>query len=604
MASQAPHVFISYARPSEAHARRIAETLRAEGYTIWWDDDLPAHRAYGDVIEERLKASKAVLVLWSADAVRSQWVRAEADAARHCGTLVQLSIDGATPPMPFNQIQCPTLAGWSGDTSAPAWRKILSSIAELVEAGGAAIHREPVRHRRLSICVLPFSNVSGDPEQEYFSDGISEDLIIGLSRISALGVIARNTSFTFKGKPTEVTAVGSQLNVSHVLEGSVRKSGNRLRVTAQLIDAVTGEHLWAERYDRELTDIFEIQDSISEAIISELRLKLAAGEMPAEPRRLPHPQAYESYLRARHCWNRGTEAALHQAVALFNQAIEKDPLYARSYAGLADAFVLLGMHTYLDPGLAYRHARTAAQRALELEPELADAHASLGLIAFVHDWDAQAAEQHLNRAVELDPASATARHHYARLLSARGRHEEAIAQARAAAELEPLSVAAAVQLATALNLSGNSKDGIAQLEKTREIYPDEFRVHYNLSFALASAGREEEALVAAQEAVRIGGLTMFSLGVLGFAQARAGLADEARAILAKMEAAAAERYVCPFDIAVIHAALDQRDAAFRWLAQALKMRDHAMLFAEVDPALASLREDPRFDTIVAQIWAR
>ncbi|HET8749345.1 MAG TPA: TIR domain-containing protein, partial [Sphingomicrobium sp.] len=257
-------VFISYARPSEAEAHRIAELLREQGFSVWRDDELPAHRAYSDVIEERLKSAKAVVVLWSAESAKSHWVRAEADSAREAGTLVQATLDSALPPMPFNQIQCADLNGWDGDTGSAGWRKLEGSVAALV--GGRSEEPVPapaagrVQAVRASICVLPFVNMSGEPEQEYFSDGISEDITTDLSKISALEVVARNTAFSFKGQNPNVEEVAKQLGVSHVLEGSVRKAGARVRINAQLIDGSTGKHLWADRFDRDLTDIFEIQD--------------------------------------------------------------------------------------------------------------------------------------------------------------------------------------------------------------------------------------------------------------------------------------------------------------------------------------------------------
>ena len=595
-------VFISYARSSEVDARRIADALRKEGVAVWWDEDLPAHRAYSDVIEERLKAAKAVLVLWSADAAKSQWVRAEGDAARQDGRLVQLTLDGTMPPMPFNQIQCPSLSGWDGDTQCVPWLSIRRSLADLAGLPAAAAPAINPGTRSLSICVLPFANVSGDAEQEYFSDGMTEDLIIELSRIPGLGVVARNTSFTFKGRSVDVTTMRRQLDVSHVVEGSVRKAASRLRINAELIDTATGHHLWAERYDRNLTDIFDVQDEITSAIVKELKLKLLP-QGTEQPRHLPDPVAYQEYLKARHCWNRGTEESLKQAVSLFQSSIEHDPLYARSCAGLADAFVQLGNHTYLDPEHAYTEARKAAEQALKIDPELADAHASLGLVSFVHDWDAAAAEHHLSRAVRLDPASVTARHHFSRVLAARGRFEEALTQARAGVELDPLSVAAAVQLASVLRVAGRSTEAIEQLERAREIFPGEFRVYYCLCFAFASADRGGDAVTAAEVAARVGGRTMFALGALGYAKAQAGSIDEARAILTEMEAARAERYVCPYDIATIYAALGEHDQAFAWLEQAIDVRDHAMLFAGVDPSLASLRADPRFKQVISQVHA-
>src|SRR4051812_38562771 len=259
------HVFISYARSSEPQAQRVAEALRTEGYEVWRDDELPAHRAYADVIEERLKSAQAVVVLWSAEAAKSQWVRAEADVARNAGTLVQASLDGTVPPMPFNQIQCADLNGWDG-ADGRGWSKLKDSVAALGSTPQAEKQRRP-RSGKPSICVLPFANMSGDSEQEYFSDGISEDITTDLSKVSALAVTARNTAFTFKGQAGDVTEIARKLGVGHVLEGSVRKAGGRVRINAQLIDGASGDQVWAERYDRDLTDIFAIQDEISKAIV-------------------------------------------------------------------------------------------------------------------------------------------------------------------------------------------------------------------------------------------------------------------------------------------------------------------------------------------------
>src|SRR5688572_17916851 len=220
-------IFISYARSTEEQAQRVEAALQGRGYSVWRDSELPAHRNYADVIEERLKAAKAVVVIWSAEAVKSQWVRAEADAARAIGTLVQVGFDGTAPPMPFNQIQCASLKDWDGDVAAPAWKKVEASVAAL--AGRAATcpgSSNGQRHRERTICVLPFANMSGDAEQEYFSDGISEDITTDLSKVSALAVTARNTAFTFKGQAVDVPDVARKLGVSHVLEGSVRKSGS------------------------------------------------------------------------------------------------------------------------------------------------------------------------------------------------------------------------------------------------------------------------------------------------------------------------------------------------------------------------------------------
>jgi adenylate cyclase len=402
-------VFVSYARPTERQARQIGETLRGLGYAVWRDDELPAHRAYSEVIEERIKSAKAVLVLWSADAAKSQWVRAEADAAREAGTLVQVSMDGSIPPMPFNQIQCADLSNWAGDTTSQGWQKVESSIALLVgpvaaKGRGDSPSARTASSQKLSVCVLPFVNMSGDAEQEYFSDGISEDIITDLSKISALSVIARNTAFTYKGKVLDVTEVARQLNVTHVLEGSVRKAGPRVRITAQLIDGNAGDHVWAERYDRDLTDIFAIQDEISKAIASALQLKLLPKEKKAiEHRGTDSAEAYNLYLMARQHWISGNDGDPRRdevVQRISRQATTLDPGYARAWAlmALAQASLRFRFSRGGDEGLA------SAERALALDSNIAEAHCVKAIFLREQGEDQQA-DTEMATALNLNPES-------------------------------------------------------------------------------------------------------------------------------------------------------------------------------------------------------
>ena len=367
-------VFVSYARQDEPQAERVAEALRSLGYHVWRDDELPAHRPYSEVIEERLSSAKAVVVLWSAEAAKSQWVRAEADAARSAGRLVQGLLDGNIPPMPFNQIQCADLKAWDGNTNAAGWKKLAASVAAL--AGDGASKQPAARRKQTSICVLPFQNMSGDPEQEYFSDGISEDITTDLSKISAIEVIARNTAFTFKGQAVDVCDVARKLGVSHVLEGSVRKAGGRIRVTAQLIDGGTGGHVWADRYDRDLTDIFAIQDEISKAIVDALKVKLLPDEKKAiEQRGTSSAEAYNLYLMARQYWitgDFGDRRREERVIRICRRATSIDPDYPQAWALMALAQANL-CYAYTgnegaDDGAA------AAERALSLDPTIAEAH--------------------------------------------------------------------------------------------------------------------------------------------------------------------------------------------------------------------------------------
>ncbi|HEY2179036.1 MAG TPA: TIR domain-containing protein [Caulobacteraceae bacterium] len=397
-------IFISYARSTEAQARRIGEALRALGYDVWRDDEIPAHRAYADVIQERLKAAKAVLVVWSAEAAKSEWVRSEAERARAERKLVQLNLDSSELPMPFDQIQCADLTGWSNSPDHPGWRKVVASIAALTGGQPPAAAPTAKARSKLAICVLPFANISDDPQQEYFSDGISEDIITDLSKVSALSVVARNTAFGFKGKSPNVKDVAHQLGVSHVLEGSVRKAGGRVRITAQLIDGEAGDHLWAERWDRDLTDIFALQDEISQAIVAALKLKLLPEEKRAiEKRGSSSPQAYNHYLMARQYLDTGSRADGSREAAivrLCRRATEIDPDYARAWAllGFAQADQFLNERGEAADCLA------AADRALALDGALAEPHAAKAKVLH-HLGRLDEAFVEIERALELDPES-------------------------------------------------------------------------------------------------------------------------------------------------------------------------------------------------------
>jgi adenylate cyclase len=256
-------VFISYAHSAEGEASRIAETLRGLGYGVWRDDELPAHRDYSDAIEERLRAAKAVVVVWSADAVKSQWVRAEADLARECGTLVQVILDRAPLPMPFNRIQCADLANWAGDPAAPGWKKVIASVAELVGrsatpvVGAAAAMPLP---EKPSIAVLPFANRSTDPDHAFFADAMLEEVVAALTRFKSLFVIASGSSLSFKDKAVTPEEAAGKLGVRYILQGSVRRAGNRVRIAVSLVDAVERRQVWSRRFDDELDDIFDLQD--------------------------------------------------------------------------------------------------------------------------------------------------------------------------------------------------------------------------------------------------------------------------------------------------------------------------------------------------------
>jgi adenylate cyclase len=494
-------VFVSYARADESRSECVARALRAAGYRVWRDDELPAHRIYADVIEERLKSAKAVVVLWSAEAARSQWVRAEADAARAAGTLVQASLDGTMPPLPFNQIQYASLADWDGIGDSSGWRKLMGSVAELTGQAQAEVP-EPKSHRSArSVCVLPFANMRGDAEQEYFSDGISEDITTDLSKVSALAVTARNTAFMFKGQSVDVCDIAKKLGVSHVLEGSVRKAGGRVRITAQLIDGKTGDHVWAERYDRDLTDIFAIQDEITTEIVDALKIKLLPDEKKAiEQRGTTNAEAYNLYLMARQYWitgDFGDPRREERIIRLCNRAIEIDPDYPQAWALMALAQSNL---CYAYSGIEGQDDGTAAaERALSLDPTIAEAHLPLAWHYSVRGRDEEANAE-LEIALRAGPDSWEVNKEAARIFYRQNKIVEAIRLLEKATQVMESDFSGWGMLAASYIALGNlpgvqhcAKKVAEQVEEVLARDPDNGAALAFGSFSFAALGQKDRS---------------------------------------------------------------------------------------------------------------
>jgi len=574
-------IFISYARSTASQAHAVAQALRALGYDVWRDDELPAHRAYGEVIEERLQAAKAVVVIWSAEAVKSEWVQSEADTARTDHKLVQLTVDGAKLPRPFDRIQCADLAGWSGDVHSHDWKKVVASVADLVGAARspAAATAPGAAPRRLSICVLPFANMSGDPEQEYFSDGISEDIITDLSKVSALEVCARNTAFTFKGKSVKVPDVARELGVSHVLEGSVRKAGGRVRITAQLIDGATGNHLWAERYDRDLTDIFALQDEISEAIVKALKLKLLPQEKQAIERRgTDSVEAYDLYLMARSYWMTGNQGDPRKDEAierLCRQAVDLDPVYAQAWALLA--FGQYNLHRGF--GRANDGGQAALDRALLLNPDLAEARALKAL-----------------------------------MLSQAGRREEASAEIAVALRLDPESYEVNIRAGIISYNQRRLAEAIPHFEKATALIETAFNAPFMLVSCYTALGDGDNArrvariaLERAEKAVAADRNNGNAMVTGASALAALGERDRAKDWMRRALLIDPDNLNMRYNFACTLAAwLGDAQAALDMLGPALERDEGRQLLQGVatDPDLAGLRGDPRFQAMIAAAEAR
>lgn len=455
-----------------------------------------------------------------------------------------------------------------------------------------------------SIAVLPFANLSADPEQEYFCDGMAEEIINALTSIRGLHVVARTSAFMFKDKREDIREIGKKLNVKTVLEGSVRKSGKRIRITAQLVNVADGYHLWSRRYDREMEDVFAIHDEISMAMVDELKGSLLGGEKAAIARRhTSDPEAYNSYLKGRYHWNKRTAAGFKRGIEHFQDAIERDPTYALAYAGVADCYNLLGWYCLLSPKEAFPMAKAAAEKALEMHPDLAEALTSKAFAMFCHDWDWTDVERTYMRAIELSPAYGTAHHWYAEYLLFTGRTEEALAEARRALELDPLSMILHVFSGLALYISSRFDLAIEKFRKTIEMDPNFMVAHWGLGLTYIQRGQAEEAVREFQKAIDILGASSLLLQGLGHAYAALGKREEVAKVLHQLEemSEAHSMYVSPYHTAVIHLDLGELDEAFCWLENAYEEHDFWVVYLKSDPVWKDLRSDRRYVALLEKM---
>jgi adenylate cyclase len=539
-------VFISYARSTGAQARAVADGLRAEGYSVWSDDDLPTHRAYADVIEEQLSTAKAVVVIWSAEAVRSEWVRSEANRAREDHKLVQLNTDGVRLPMPFDQIQCADLAGWTGDRAAPGWAKVAASVADLATARASpapavpSISAPPSLPSKPSIAVMPFANLSDDRDQEYFADGMMEEVVGVLSRFRSIFVIASSSTMTFKGKTVSPQEVRRILGVRFVLEGSVRKAAGRVRISARLLDTADATQVWADRFDDTLDDVFALQDRVAASVagvivpaVREAEIRRATGSATPDDR-----NAYDLYLRALPHYRALNLEGTHEALRLLTRAVELDPDNGAALSLAASCHSRLSglgwsdepaLHREQAVDLARRSLRAAGddpdvlvraasvlahetpedvsaifERAIGLNPTSAQAHIIIGNY-WLSEGQPVRAQEHLETSMRLDPLSSTRQVQLGLLggaLFAQGRYAEALGPLTQSIQIsentQPIGFAT---LAACYGYLGQADRGAAALKRARAltslpltelvanmVREERIRAHFVEGLRLAEAG--------------------------------------------------------------------------------------------------------------------
>jgi TolB-like protein/Flp pilus assembly protein TadD len=473
--------------------------------------------------------------------------------------------------------------------------------ADNTEDGRRSAASLPVSNK--SIAVLPFDNLSGDPQNAYFSEGIQDEILTRLAKIAELKVISRTSTQRFRSAPNDLRQIARQLGVANILEGSVQKANDQVRVNVQLINALTDAHLWADTYDRKLTDIFAVETEIAKTVADVLQAKLTGSEQHViAARPTENAEAHQLYLKGRFFWNKRTGNDLKKSIDYFQQAIAADPNYALGYAGVADAYVFLPGYTAGAPRDCYPKAMAAAKKALELDETLAEAHTTLALAIWYYDFDFTQAIREFQRAIELNPNYAIAHQQYGNnTLSAMGRFDDAIAEGKRAIELDPLSLVINADLGADYYFARRYDEAIAQLRKTLEMDPGYYYAYVTLGEALEMKGAPEPAVAEYQKARALND-DPFVLGLLAHIYAASGNKTEALKILDQLKELSKERYVAAYSFALVYLGLGDKEQALHWLGQSYQDRGGADVgWIRVDHLLDPLHGDPRFEALAEKI---
>jgi serine/threonine-protein kinase len=483
--------------------------------------------------------------------------------------------------------------------SAAEMRVALEAVKRAAESSGAQAAASPAP----SIAVLPFADMSAQKDQDYFCEGMAEEILNALTMLPSIRVVSRTSAFQFKGQSVDVRRMGELLDVQHVVEGSVRTAGNRVRITAQLVDVANGYHLWSERYDRDMDDVFAVQDEIARAIVDKLKVKLAGdGEAPLVKRPTRDLEAYHLYLQGRYAWQSRRDAeGLRRAIECFEQAIARDPAFAIAHAGLADVYSSMAMYELMAPREVFARSEVAAQRAVALDGELAEAHYALGLVRMYGDWDLAAAEKAFRTATELNPTLAVAHASLATLLSVRGLASEAMTEATNARALDPVSLLVAFAVANVFFNVHRYEEALDEAQRALEINPGFGPAWLLVTHLHTGAGRYAEALEASERALAVTHRAPRHLGLAARALFAAGRRAEGDERLEELRRCATTRYVAPLTIAQVLLARGDVSDALTWLERAVEERTPALVFLNVHAIWDSLRSDPRFEAVTKRI---
>ncbi|MGH7638859.1 MAG: BTAD domain-containing putative transcriptional regulator, partial [Gemmatimonadaceae bacterium] len=554
-------------------------------------------RVHEQLIRQELELEPDADVSALAESLRSE----TADAQPQTGPSVVAPPPPALAPLPSAPAAHPSPA-------PPRAQRRGAMVALLIVAAGATIvfstsrdsSSEPAGELR-SVAVLPFANVSADPANEYFSDGMTEELIATLGGVQGLDVASRTSSFAYKDRNVDVREIGRQLGVDAVVEGSVRKSGSSLRIVTQLVDARSGYRLWSEEYEREANDVFAVQEEIARAIVARMSGSLSTQTAAARQGASTNFDAYDLYLRGRFAWHQRTRDGVQRAIEFFSTSIELDSTYARAHVGLGDAYAVSAFYDYLPPRDAYPKADSAAKRALRLDPGLAAAHALIGYVLTYYHLDWTGAEQAFERALALDPSYSVAHQWYGNLLTVAGRFAHAEREFRLAQETDPLSLIASAAHGWSLYYAGRYAAALEQVRTTLQLNERYGLAHMWGGWALEALDRHAEAVTWLRRADELsGGSDITRLALAHALASTADGRDSARAILDAMQSrATAGGYVPAYEVAKVHLALGDRAQALRWLGRAVEGKSHSRAFLRVDPQLGPLRGEPQFERLVA-----